>query len=938
RGNQSEAQSIIAQELEQHPDDLRLIVAMANVLVRAGQFEQAKTYIDRGLSIEPENRSLLGLQTAAAIGNDPEAALEHIAELDVPELDKQLKRFRVYQAAGDFEGAAAALEAARNIDPSDKRVVIASFDEALRNEDYDLAERIYNENANRDIDGANGLAMRARVELARGKIDEAERTLEAAVERGSTNPVTLRLLAQVQYQLGDVFNALENYKQAIALRPNDIDLTKGYLVTLMQLNRLEEALNTARTAAPIGQHDPEFREIWLTLEGLVGDKQMAYDQRRELAETEPDNAGNTANLIRLAMDLRNFDEARRMLDEARAKQDSLALAILDAEWHAGRNDLQSAAQVFSDFISSDANDPDDPSAYIALGQFFIKYGAIDNGLRTLRQAVDLQDPDRPIADATIADQLFRMQRYAEAIPHLESMIEHNYQVQHARRRLIEALVRSGELERAAQEIASLDEAEQHSLQILLLNSDIARLSGNDAESLQLIDEAVSKFPDDPLAYMKRATRLMTNPATLPDALEDLTRAIELNPANSEALRFRSMVLAELGRTDEAAEDVAAAAAARPDDTRLQLQAVQRLIDLDRASDATALVDKLLTQQASNLTLMLGAGDIFTRAGKPQSALTYFSQAWEQSKTVAVAQRLVDALLNASRPDVRRARQVAESPDIADSSNPAVLLLRAKVEAADKRPSAVTQLLDSTYELVKNDPNMLAVMFNQLEDLLGSPDAALGYLERVEQERSLTAWGSIFRAQLMLAEPSEREAGLRLLSQTIDSTDDPSVKFAGYKIRAGAEYADGDYEAAATDMLHGLELFPDDADLNNNLAYTLARHLNRASEALPYARKAVQLTPNSKNTLDTLGLVLSETGQNEEALKTLRRALSLGQTDADKALVLIHIAEAQFRSGNIQDAEETAQQARRIMAGRVDDFTDESRQELDAILAKIENAK
>ena len=240
-----------------------------------------------------------------------------------------------------------------------------------------------------------GLRSGLGVELAEGDKESARRTLQKAVEVGSVNAVTLRLLADVLLDFGDTFNALERYREAIAARPTDIDLLKGYISILSRLGRNNEALDTARSAIGIAERDEQFREMWLALEGQVGDKRLAYERRLELANDNPGNVRNAAMLISLSLDLRLFDEARERIDTARVTEDSLLLASLDARWHADKGDMATASGVFSEFIASDANDINDPTAFLSFGRFLIDRGAVNQGLTAMRPSRDDPRPCEP---------------------------------------------------------------------------------------------------------------------------------------------------------------------------------------------------------------------------------------------------------------------------------------------------------------------------------------------------------------------------------------------------------------------------------------------------------------------------------------------------------------------------------------------------------------
>ncbi|RNC80789.1 MAG: hypothetical protein ED559_03000 [Phycisphaera sp.] len=936
-GSPDRAIQLIREGLAEHQDDVRLLTALSNMLVEQELWAEASEYIDQGLAIAPDDRRLLALRTMADIAGDTNAAISYVeGRDDLSDIDRQLQLYRLHMQNEDTDSALQALDEAERLDPTNKQVVVYRFDQAIRNQDAATARQIYEANKERDIDGADGLAMLARVELAEGDQESARRTLQSAVERGSTNAVTLKLLADLLLDFGDTFNALERYRQALAVRPNDLDLLKGYIAVLTRLGRTNEALEEARKTTSIGQRDPQFREMWLGLEGLVGDKQLAYDRRLQIAENEPDNIRNATLLISLALDLRRFDEARARLDETRAKEDSLSLASLDARWHADRNDLQSANSVYSAFIASDANDINDPAAYLAFGRFLIERGRIEQGLTTIRQARLVQDSDRPVADAILADELFKLGLYEEAAPALQSLIDADFQADIARSRLIECYLRLGNAELAQVVIDTLDEEQLNALNIMLMRADVARLQGNDNESSQLIDQAIADYPDDPLGYMKRAAMLMSNKATLPDAAEDLSRAIELNPSNSDAYRLRSVVYNELGQVSNAAADIIASAEAAPDNTQLRLGAVLRLLEMDRVEEAANLVDSALERRPTDLNLMVGAGDTFSGADQHRTALAYYERAWEQSKTMAVGRRLVTCLLDLPRPDERRAREIARSAEISDTENPATFLLRALIDSKTGNTQNLRANLVEAYELVKNDRQRIGWWMSNASELIGTNDDMITLLSDIDSDRSLTPWASLFYAQMLVNQEGREREGIGKLDTIIETTQDQLIKLTAYKVRSMARYNLGNHAAAANDMQLGLDMAPNDSELLNNLAYVQVRHLNQADSAIELARQAIAANPGMREAYDTLGLAHLARGESAEAIAALETALSMAQSDADRAPVLIHLARARLESGNVGGAQEAAQLAREISINQPDQVSDETKEELEQILDAIRN--
>ncbi|MGP1271810.1 MAG: tetratricopeptide repeat protein [Phycisphaerales bacterium] len=921
-GNTDRAVEVLEAALADNPDleTARLHIPLAAMLNKLGRFERAAEVATAGLALEPESAILTMMQRQATVGEDATLAEQVLDDSDLPEWDKWLRKHRVRLSVGEQASASEAIARALALAPDNREVLLAAFEDALRRGDTEAARTIARDHADKDLDGAGGLVLRGRISIAEERWAEAERALLEATERGSLSAVTLRLLAQVQLQRGNSLGAIDNYSRALEIRPNDVDLISGYLQVLASTGRLNEALETARDALEFARRDERFREIWLELEGASGSKQLAYDERMKIRRTEPDNQQNTVALIDLAIDLRLFDEARRLLDEARGERDSLALAQLDARWHADRNDFEGAVKQFTDFLVSDTPGANSPNAYIAFSAFLMQRGQIERALTTLRQGRRQQDPENPVVDRALANELFRLQRYNEAAELLESIVDgpaaETAIGTEAAGRLIEVLTRLARWDDAEARLNQLSQETQDELVFRLLRASIAEGRGEVAEARRLIDAAIAAYPDAATAYMRRATSLLRDPALVRDAIEDLTRAIELDPSNITAYRLRSAAYAREGRTNESVRDVLAAVAALPDSDELRVAAARRLIELDREDEAADVIDQGLSRRAGNLALLVTGGEMFAELGRHARAAQYFGTAWEQSKDPAIGARLIRSLLEQPRPDIRQARQIANDPSLA-SDDVGVLMMRASVEQAAGNTAEVDRHLLAAFRIVRAErPSMIAWTL-QLPSVLESFDAASSFMTRLNRSETLSPWARFAWATMLTSEERGFADALTLLAPLTAADQTAELRVQSLRLRSLVHYRQERYSEAASDMRAAVELAPNSPELLNNLAFTLAKHLGEAAEAVPLAERAVELSPDNRGTLDTLGLSYLRAGRAEESLPPLERALGLATADAEKIPVLIHLAEARLASGNPEGARAAAAEARSIVEEQPD---------------------
>jgi tetratricopeptide (TPR) repeat protein len=100
------------------------------------------------------------------------------------------------------------------------------------------------------------------------------------------------------------------------------------------------------------------------------------------------------------------------------------------------------------------------------------------------------------------------------------------------------------------------------------------------------------------------------------------------------------------------------------------------------------------------------------------------------------------------------------------------------------------------------------------------------------------------------------------------------------IRARAQFYEriGDAEQAIQAYRRLAQLAPDDAAVNNNLAYALLTGGGNPTEALPIAERASSLSPPNSGIFHTLGLAQFMSGRFEESRKSLWQALELRPLD------------------------------------------------------------
>lgn len=898
---------ILEQGAREFPGRVEFHAALARIRLTQGDRELARRSLDLALALEPDDAGLKRLDTLLSTDDPVEAgriAINENAELSP--LQKKLRLHQLYLTTGNPEQADTELDQAIEMSPEDPGVLEASFERAVRNSDADAARALLPTIGRLDLDGAQGRAYEARVLLIENKLDQAENVIRAAIDQGSTNPASYILLGQILETQGRVAPALDSYEEAYRIRPHEIPTLRTLLDALIRQQRLGRALEIARSALGVARSDAGFRQRWLLLEGQAGDRDLALNERLAIAEADPNNAQNNLQIIALLLDLGRYDEARRAIDQARAQADSFQLVQLDARWHADRNDLNSARAVFVDYLVENAATIEGPETYLAFGRFLLDRRDIEGGLRAVRQAATYQDPDNPIAEFYLGSQLFALGRNEEAVEIYRSLIDRlsskqppDDRVPTLHTRLAEIYVRLGRFDDASESLAQVGDSGSNDLSTQLLRADIAAGRGQEQEAGRLYDGAVADWPDSVLALLKRAQfRMQTGQEG--DAIADLESVLEIEPGSTQALRLRATIRYSQGDTREAISDLLAAVESAPDDTPLRLLAIRQLITDDRPEDAADLGEEGIRRSPSDLAFKVRVGGAFESAGMHRRANTYYEQAWEQSKTISVATRYVNSLLSMSSPEIDTARAVSRAPALNDSgARPALLMLRARVEGADKNYNEARSLTSETLELVRDNVPQLSAWVDAMPEIFGDDEAA-DYIAELSRDQ-LGLWGDILVSRSLAQHEPTGSDGVRRLRSLEGEVTDPAQKRFIQQSLSVVYIGQERFDEAIEIMRALLETTPDSPETLNNLAYVLATEQGQSTEALELSERAAELAPRTPSILDTLGFIHLEMGNAESALPVLERAVSLAGSGSGSVPMRINLARAHLATGDSQAA-------------------------------------
>jgi tetratricopeptide (TPR) repeat protein len=159
--------------------------------------------------------------------------------------------------------------------------------------------------------------------------------------------------------------------------------------------------------------------------------------------------------------------------------------------------------------------------------------------------------------------------------------------------LAQARVREGDLERAITAAERANALDVTNLQTYLLLGQIHAARGNDEEAVQALDTYLKYRPDDAGTYLLLG-KLHFDNRRYEEAVESLSKSLAQNRNQREPYLYRFLANVELGRGDQAEEDVDTVLLFYRESFEANLAVIRMHILQERYGTASLLIDKTKT--------------------------------------------------------------------------------------------------------------------------------------------------------------------------------------------------------------------------------------------------------------------------------------------------------------------------------------------------------
>ncbi|MCY2954751.1 MAG: tetratricopeptide repeat protein [Planctomycetota bacterium] len=312
---------------------------------------------------------------------------------------------------------------------------------------------------------------------------------------------------------------------------------------------------------------------------------------------------------------------------------------------------------------------------------------------------------------------------------------------------------------------------------------------------------------------------------------------------------------------------------------LQTLLIVRCIAADRMDDAVAIAQRSIKAAPASADLAQLAAEVLFMSGDFAQAIAAARQWRELSLNQPMPADLFIAEMHLRQGNADRAAEsiaphlqaaIAKPDDFKD-----VLVMRANILLNRGQYDQVRELL---WPSVSRSASWRKVWFELILSISGNSTVATSWLERVstvipesaDDERILLAqiWQTMGQRS---NDPQLIEKAKAILNQIAARPEkSPELLFS----LAVVEESTGNLEEAEKLYRRALEMKPDFAAVQNNLAMVIANRNGNLPEAMTLAAKAVQAMPNAPAFCDTLGQVQAKSKDYKGAIASLTKAVQL----------------------------------------------------------------
>ena len=846
KGNFTEAEASVTQLKKDHPLEIRVAMAEAELLAVQEKVPEAISILNRTIEEFPQTvepvRYIAILLNQQGDKEKCEAILKDaLARIDQPVAQRTLGLWLAYYYTQwkQKDDAYPMLNALAEKLPDDipvKRLLL-QCEQVIK--DPEKAQQLIDDI--KLLEGEDGWQWRyeqARIwsvaDDFKVRYPQIVSLLQENLQANPNDQESRKLLAGAYHGSGELQLAISTYREILNRSPDDLRVTDALAVALFQAKKDDEADRLLEQASQRKPDSPQLQQLRLQSYLRREELGSASDVLEDFLSNDPNNQSARLAFAQLKTRRGQFDEAEELLDELKIQDpNSLPVAVAQIHLNISQKEPAEALRLCDELVSN----LDNASAYILRARTYVSLGQADKVIEDFEQAAAIE-PNNAGVWMAWSDFYSSSGQTDKALADIEqalSLDPNNVQIQ---KRAIPLLVASGDAEKVRQGKAILDEA----------------LQSNRDDFDLLLFKAKSLLTEGTAPAIKEATGI-------------LQKITEDRPETSQAWVLLGNIALSQGQLSKAMDTALRGLAHTPSDRALLLLKA-RAEELRSPVLAIPTYKMLLEPDPNNTYNTLLLANTYIAADQPQKAVNLL-------RTHLVSR--------VGTPDERRIN-IALAVALHKSGN--------KVEAQKG--------FDSLFQSEPNDPGLLItqVLLHKDDQLWTELSQKVAEWYQKHPKDSLTP--IIVARNLMATNDSQAVKTAEDILRKVLENDSDSVE--AMTTLAILLQTAGRSDKSAQLYEKVLELQPDNLIVINNLAWIMCEEQAKFQEALELAQQGLQISPDYIDLIDTRGVAYYRLGEFELAKEDFTKCITLYQ-DNNPAVVSshFHLARAFDKLGEKNEA-------------------------------------
>lgn len=749
----------------------------------------------------------------------------------------------------------------------------------------DKAKELLEKSLQIDSKNANALLGLAMIEAGKKNYKAAADFLGKSVANDPKNGPAWAALAEVKRLEGDLPASIDAFSKAVNILPTDAKARLGRAIAYIASNKLDEAQKDVDAVRKFAGDVP----MAMYAQGLIAfQRQNFQDAEDALSKAEsamPDFMPLHFLLGAIAFQQNELESAEshlskfikaapdhlpaaKLLGAARLKRDRPGEVIELLRPLADKNpkDAQLYAILGSAYLKKKQYDqgveylnrsaeiaPDVAAVRAELGLGRIAAGKTDEGVADLKSAVNI-DPKLIQADVTLVLALLQQKKFDEAIAEAKKLKGKRDDDPMPDNLLGGAYMAKGDIDKAQEHWRKALEIKPDYVSARLNLAKLA-MSRNKPEEAAKEYESILKHDGKNLSALIGQAQLAEQAKDYGKMVKFLEEAKDKNPKNPEPAIMLTRYYLSQGKGLQALDIASAAESGNPDNPAVIQNLGLAQLGANQAASAVVLFKRLVDKIPENPEYRHNLAQALFKTGDKKAATKQWDEALMRAPDYVPAM-LAKTELAMQDKRYDEAAKIAATIENKFPKAPLGYQLEGDAAVAQKQFKAGLAAYDKAYAI-----------------------APSSYLAR-----------RLFQARREL---HENRAAYDGLEKWLESANNDVES---WMMLAGAYQQDGDNAKAVSAYEKAYALKPDNALIQNNLAWIYQESGNK--KALELAEKIVLKADSNPEILDTVGWIFLHNGKVEQGLVLLQQAAVQAPHIAQ---IRLHLAQAFAKSGKKDEA-------------------------------------